>query len=219
MYMKTTGLSILLVVLFTASVPGQKVPEPFFYSKAGVILYEPDQSIVHQVGPQFDVMVKSAGSEKEFTAIALSAGLTEGYYYIGLCHARPMKHGDVLKPFKDLPLTLAIDGDEIVVANDRYYKRRTENGVRIEILMFGISKDLFNELLSARQVFAQVGKFDHLASAENLKAFAYLSDALKREDAEKLDTMPRLEDPKPLRGFDHWDGYFVKWWIRKLPKS
>lgn len=217
--MKTTLLSILLVVLFTVSAPGQEVPEPFFYSKAGAFLFGESGSLVHQVGPKFDAMVKGAESDKEFTAIALSAGLTEGYYYIGLCHARPGKHGDVLKPFRDMPLSLTIDGSQIIVRNDRYYKRRSENGVRIEILMYGISVDLFNELLSGRQIFAEVGKFDHLASAENLKAFQYLRDALKREDAGKLDPLPPNEVAKPIRGFDHWDGYFVQWWRRRLPKS
>lgn len=182
----------------------QEVPAPFFYDRRGYKVY--------QIGPVYEKMIAAAKADGSFTAIALSAGVLEGAYYIGICDAHPKKEPRRLDKLRNSPLTLIVDGEAVVVRSDAYYRMRDRDGVRTELIMYWISKELFDELTSAKKIYAEIGlSYNLLASAENLKAMRVLRDRIENEkDAEFFMEIPASPLVPPLMGYYHWDGYYIK---------
>lgn len=184
--------------------PAPKVPSPFYYDRRGYAVY--------QIGPDFEKMIAAVKSDGSFNAIALAAGTLEGAYYLGICEARPKKEPRKLEKLRNSPLHLTVDGETIIVKSDNYYRVRAKNDVRQEVMMYWISKELFDELTSAKKIYAELGlSYNLLASAENLKAMRVLRDILiKEKDAEFYFDMPGSPLIGPLMGYYQWDGYYVK---------
>lgn len=187
-----------------ATAPTPKVPSPFFYDRRGFAVY--------QIGPDFEKMIAAVKSDGSFNAIALAAGTLEGAYYLGISEAHPKKEPRKLEKLRSSPLHLTVDGETVIVKSDNYYRVRNKNDVRQEVIMYWISKELFDVLTSAKKIYAELGlTYNLLASAENIKAMRVLRDILiKEKDAEFYFDMPGSPLIGPLMGYYQWDGYYVK---------
>jgi hypothetical protein len=91
---------------------------------------------------------------------------------------------------------------------------------KYEIIMVAIDRDGFEKILAANKLYVEFGKFTHLASAENLQAFRYLSGRLEKDELPENASSPVTSTPSTVinvKGYYRKDGTYVKPHTRKRP--
>lgn len=207
-----TALVLVFSLTFAASLFAQELPDGFKYYR--------DAELVFQIGPEEPHAIKSAGAEGSFMAVALAAGMKENIYYVTLYHAQPKKASYLFEKQKDLPITFTVDGEKISAGTERHIRDRKEGDTKLEIMVIRITMQDFERIVAAGKMNVEFGKIDHLLSAENLKAFHYLSKQMEAD--------PDLHDKEKnasggteiyVKGYYRKDGTYVNGHTRKRPRN
>lgn len=208
-----TALVLVFSFTFAASLFAQDLPDGFKYYR--------DAELIFQVGPEEDHAIQSVGQEGGFLAVALAAGMKENIYYLTLYHALPKKASYVFEKQKELPITFTVDGEKISAGAERHLRDRKDRNMKLEIMVIRITMQDFEKIVAAGKMNVEFGKIDHLLSAENLKAFHYLSKQMEAD--------PDLHDKEKnssggtsdiyVKGYYRKDGTYVKGHTRKRPRN
>lgn len=198
-----------LSILFSSNLFAQEMPEGFAYAKEG--------KLVFQVGPKEDFAVKAAAEEGSFFAVAIAAGMIEDLYYLALYHAQPQKSDNIFEKQKSLPVTLTADGEKISPGADRSVHEKKVGKTKVEIMLVRIGMEDFEKIIAADKVYVEFGKIAHLLSAENLRAFRYLSAKMESDDDLRAAASASPGTTIHVRGYYRKDGTYVKPHTRKRP--
>jgi hypothetical protein len=201
----------VLSILFSSYLPAQEMPDGFAYAKEG--------KLVFQVGPKEDFAVKAAAEGGSFFAVAIAAGMIEDLYYLALYKAEPQKADYIFEKQKVLPVTLTADGEKLSLGNNRSVHEKKIGKTKIEIMLVGIRLEDFEKIIAADKVYVEFGKIDHLLSAENLRAFHYLSTKMESDEDLRAaaSAVPEGNTTIHVKGYYRKDGTYVKPHTRKRP--
>jgi len=217
-FLKIIGI-FALTLLFSSGLLAQEMPDGFAYDKRG--------KLVFQIGPQEEFAARAAAREGGFFALALAAGMIENQYYLTLYNAVPQNGDYIFEKQKELPATLTVDGEKISLGKNRNVFSKKVGKIKVEIMLIEIAMDDFEKLVAAAKVHLEFGRIDHLASAENLRAFHYLSAKMEADEDLGPDGGPSSagtggsSTPSTIhvRGYYRKDGTYVRAHTRKRPTN
>lgn len=203
----------LILALFSSIVfSAQQVPDGYFFDKRGALVYT--------VGPKDEYAAKAVAESGSYQSLGLSIGVLENKYAVVITNALPEKGKYFLEKQKDAPVTFTVDGEKFTGLENIFMGKRESGKAKIEFMIVMITMENFEKLIAAGKVDVEFGKISHLASAENLQAFRYLSDVLEKEQADRdaLNPDPPATNIR-VKGYFRKDGIYVKAHTRRRPKN
>jgi hypothetical protein len=207
-------LAALFACILSLNHSAQALPGGFIFDNAGQLIYQ--VKVDHTLLPE---QVEEYGS---YQAVGLAVQVIDNIFAVVLVNAQPEKGDLLFKKQKKDPITLNVDGETIMGGSYRKFDSKKVGKMRYEAIVIQIEREDFEKLLAANKVFVDYGKFSHLVSAENLKAFHYLSDRLEKDELPGETTGAGSSSSSTeihVKGYFRRDGTYVKPHIRKRPKN
>lgn len=205
-------LALILVLFSSITLSAQQLPDGYFFDKRGALVYT--------VGPADEYAAKAVAESGSYQSLGLSIGVLENKYAVVIMNALPEKGKYFLEKQKDTPVTFIVDGEKFTGLENIFMGKRESGKAKIEFMIVLITMENFEKLIAAGKVDVEFGKISHLASAENLQAFRYLSSVLEKEQADRdaLNPDPPATNIR-VKGYFRKDGVYVKAHTRRRPKN
>lgn len=209
-------IALFFAVIFPTCLSAQTLPEGFIFDNADTLTY--------QVEPNHELIPKQVEGNGSYQAVGLATHVLDNLFVFVIINAQPEKGDLIFKKQKDGPITITADGEKIMGGSTRQVASKKVGKAKYEAILVQITRDDFEKILAANKLYIEFGKFTHLASAENLQAFRYLSDRLEKDELPdgtsttgggSAATSPSIQ----VKGYYRKDGTYVKPHTRKRPKN
>lgn len=207
-------IALFFAIIFPVCLSAQTLPDGFVFDNADKFIYQ--VRIDHERIPK---QVEEHGS---YQALGLVTEVMADVFAIVLVNAQPEKGELVFKKQQKDPIAITADGEKIMGGSYRMFDSKKVGKAKYEAIVVQITRDDFEKILAANKLYIEFGKFTHLASAENLQAFRYLSDRLEKDELPEDASRSGGSAPATniqVRGYYRRDGTYVKAHTRKRPKN
>jgi hypothetical protein len=207
-------IALFFAIIFPVCLSAQTMPDGFIFDNADKFLYH--VRIDHELIPK---QVEEYGS---YQALGLATEVLADVFAIVLVNAQPEKGALVFKKQKKDPIAIIVDGEKIMGGSFRMFDSKKVGKAQYEAIVVQITREDFEKIIAANKLYIEFGKFTHLASAENLKAFRYLSDRLEKDELPEGASTNGGSAPVTniqVRGYYRKDGTYVKPHTRKRPRN
>lgn len=204
-------LALVLSCIFSICISAQTLPDGFVFDNSNPLIY--------QVQPDPKLIRNQVGDYGEYQAVGLSTHVLNDQFMLAIVNAQPEKGDLIFKKQKNDPVTIMADGERIVGVRVLETASKKVDKAKYEVALVQITREDFEKIVAAGKLFVEFGKFNHLASAENLKAFHYLSAKLEKDELPENTSTGGGSTVIHVKGYYRKDGTYVKAHTRKRPKN
>jgi hypothetical protein len=207
-------IGLILACTFSVCIAAQTLPDGFIFENANPLIL--------QVQPDTNLIPKQVADYGTYQALGLVSYLLNDQYVFTIVNAQPEKGDLIFKKQKNAAVTITADGEKIVGIRVLEISSSKVGKTKYEGALVQISREDFEKIVAADKLYVEFGKFTHLASAENLQAFHYLSDRLEKAELPEGASTPHSSAPSSVihvKGYYRKDGTYVKPHTRRRPKN
>lgn len=204
-------LVLVFVCIFSLYLPAQTLPDGFIFDNADKLTY--------QVEPNHELIPKQVEEYGSYQAVGVATHVLDDLFVFVIVNAQPEKGDLIFKKQKDGPITITADGEKIMGGRMREVRSKKVDKAKYEAIVVQITRDDFEKIIAANKLYVEFGRFTYLATAENLKAFRYLSDRLEKDELPENIPTPGGSPDIHVKGYYRKDGTYVKPHTRKRPKN
>jgi len=204
-------LALIFAGIFSLCLSAQTLPDGFVFDNANPLVYH--------IEPDHELIPKQVEKEGSYQAVGLATNVLENLFVFVIVNAQPEKGDLIFKKQKNGPITITADGEKIMGGSIREVSSKKVGKAKYEAIMVQIDREGFEKILAANKLYVEFGKFTHLASAENLQAFHYLSDRLEKDELPENGSAGYNSPVIHVKSYYRKDGTYVKAHTRRRPKN
>lgn len=204
-------LALILICIFSICISAQTLPRGFVFDNSDALIY--------QVQPDPELIPDQVADYGEYQAVGLSTHVLNDQFMIVLVNAQPEKGDLIFKKQKNSPVTITADGEKIIGGRILEIASKAVGKAKYEVVFIQLTREVFEKIVAAGKLYLEFGKFNHLASAENLKAFHYLSAKLEKDELRENDSTTGSSPVIHVKGYFRKDGTYVKPHTRRRHKN
>jgi len=209
--------ALVLIAVFSISLAAQKKELP------GGFEFDNGDDMLYQIRTNPDLLPSQVQEYGSYQGVGLAVKIFDNIFALVIVNAQPDKGELIFKKQKKAPITLNVDGEKIMGGSYREVESKKVGTMKYEAIIVQIEREDFEKLLAANKINIDFGKFNHLVSAENLKAFHYLSERLEKDELPSIMLSGPREISSPteiqVRGYYRRDGIYVRPHIRRRPRN